>query len=104
MGIRPHYKIEAHMDNGLSAEVGPIITLCGAMAANIPAATDAHPELDVAAHICLCRDKCRTARLILKPRSIMILGGRKRWWPTAAHKLACVLKKDGHHVIFVESR
>ena len=58
----------------------------------------------IAAHIYLCRDKRRTVRLLLKPRSIMILGGRKRWWPTAEDRLASVLKKDGHHVIFVESR
>jgi hypothetical protein len=171
MGIRAHYKIEAHMNNDLSVEVGPIITLCEATtAADIPAATDAHPELeifviftdhsgtlaalrmadhlgekldarlrllmlyevpytlpltkpavpveflkgqiyalaskipvDIAAHIYLCRDKCRTVRLILKPRSIVILGGRKRWW-SVEQKLARVLKKDGHHVIFAESR
>jgi hypothetical protein len=160
------------MDNDLSVEVRPIITLCEATtAADIPAETDAHPELEifviftdhsgtlaalrmadhlgekldarlrllmlyevpyalpltrpavnvrvlegqlftfvsktpvnVAAHIYLCRDKYRTVRLILKPRSIVILGGRRRWWPTAEHRLASVLKKDGHHVIFAESR
>ncbi|MGA2608406.1 MAG: hypothetical protein ABSH01_13250 [Terriglobia bacterium] len=59
--------------------------------------------MDIAAHIYLCRDKCRSVRLILKPRSIVILGGRKRWW-SVEQKLASVLKKDGHHVIFAESR
>ena len=104
MGIRAHYNIEAHMDNDLSVEVAPIITLCQATtAADIPAETDAHPEIDIAAHIYLCRDKCPTVRLILKPRSIVILGGRKRWW-SVEQKLARVLKKDGHHVIFAESR
>ena len=47
--------------------------------------------IDIVAHIYLCRDKCRTVRLILKPRSIMILGGRKRWW-SVDEKLARVLK------------
>jgi hypothetical protein len=171
MTSRAHYKIEGEMKSSRSVEVGPIITLCEATTADIPAESDAHPELEIfviftdhpgtlaalrmadqltkkldarlrllmlyevpyalpltrpavdvrfleeqlralaskvpvaiAAHVYLCRDKCRTVRLILKPRSIMILGGRKRWWPTAAHKLASVLKKDGHHVIFAESR
>jgi len=171
MTSRAHYKIEGEMKSNRSVEVGPIITLCEATTADIPAESDAHPELEIfviftdhpgtlaalrmaeqltkkldarlrllmlyevpyalpltrpavdvrfleeqfralaskvpvaiAAHVYLCRDKCRTVRLILKPRSIMILGGRKRWWPTAAHKLASVLKKDGHHVIFAESR
>jgi hypothetical protein len=47
--------------------------------------------VNVAAHIYLCRDKFRTVRLILKPRSIMIPGGRKRWW-SMEQKLARVLK------------
>ena len=59
--------------------------------------------INIAAHIYLCRDKRRTLRLILKPGSIVILGGKKWWW-TAEQKLARALKKDGHHVIFVESR
>ncbi|MGB7590527.1 MAG: hypothetical protein WCD04_04220 [Terriglobia bacterium] len=158
------------MKSNRSVEVRPIITLCEATTANIPAAADAHPELeifviftdhsgtlaalrmadrlgeqldarlrllmlhevpyalpltrpavnvrfleeqlralaskipvDIAAHIYLCRDKRRTVRLILKPRSIVILGGRKRWWPVE-QKLARVLREDGHHVIFAESR
>jgi hypothetical protein len=59
--------------------------------------------VDIAAHIYLCRDKCRTVRLILEPRSIVILGDRKRWW-SVEQKLPRALKKDGHHVIFAESR
>ena len=36
------------MDNDLSAKVAPIITLCEATAAaDIPAATGAHPELEI---------------------------------------------------------
>ncbi len=89
---RAHYKIGAHMDNRLSAEVRPVIALCEASTADIPAATDAHPDLDIAARIGLCRDKGGTVQLILKPGSIMILGGRKRWWPTPGHSLASMLK------------
>ena len=92
------------MNSSRREEVGPIISLFEATAVDISAATDAHPEIDIAAHICLCRDNCRTVRLKLKPRSIMILDGRKRWRLTAEHRLARVLKKDGHHVIFAESR
>jgi hypothetical protein len=94
MTSRAHYKIEGHMNSSRSVEVGPIIVLSETTTAvDIPAATDAHPELDIAAHICLCRDKCRTVRLKLRPRSIMILGGRKRWRPTAGNRLASVAKK-----------
>ena len=70
---------------------------------DIPAETAAHPEFDIAAHIYLCRDKCRAVQLKLKARSIMILGGRKRW-RAAEQKLASVLSKNRHHVTFAESR
>jgi len=43
-------------------------------------------------------------RLVLKPHSLIIVGGRKRWWPTSEQRLAQALKKDGHHVIFAELR
>ena len=46
-------KIEAHMNSSRSGGIGPIITLREATApADIPGATDAHPEIDTAAHIC----------------------------------------------------
>ena len=91
------------MNSSRREEVGPIISLFEATAVDISAATDAHPEIDIAAHICLCRDKCRTVQLKQKPHSIMILGGRKSW-RSVEQKLASVLNKDGHHVIFAESR
>ena len=172
MGIRAHYKIEAHLNSSRSVEFG-IKTPSGCeqpIIGDTSAAADRHEELeifviytdnlgtlaalrtadqltkklearlrllmlhevpyalpltrpavpvgfleeqlhawaskipiDIVAHIYLCRDKCRTVRLILKPRSIVILGGRKRWW-SVEKKLARVLSKDGHHVIFAESR
>jgi len=60
--------------------------------------------MEIAAHIYLCRDRRRTLRLVLKPHSLIIVGGRKRWWPTSEQRLAQALKKDGHHVIFAELR
>ena len=61
-------------------------------------------RLEVAAHIYLCRDKRRTLELLLRPHSLIVLGGKKRWWPTSAQKLAQDLQKDGHDVIFAEWR
>ena len=61
-------------------------------------------RLEVAAHIYLCRDKRRTLELLLRPHSLIVVGGKKRWWPTSAQKLAQALQKDGHHVIFAELR
>jgi len=60
--------------------------------------------MEISAHIFLCRDKRRTLRLILKPHSQVVIGGRKRWWPTEEQRLVSLLKKGGHHVVFAEMR
>jgi hypothetical protein len=61
-------------------------------------------RLDVAAQVFLCRDKKRALGLLLRPQSLVVVGGRQHWWPTAAQKLAQAIQKDGHHVIFAEMR
>ena len=61
-------------------------------------------HLEVAANIYLCRDKRRTLALLLKPHSLVVVGGKKRWWPTAAQRLAQAIQRDGHQVIFAELR
>ncbi|MGA2986938.1 MAG: hypothetical protein ABSG32_24315 [Terriglobia bacterium] len=61
-------------------------------------------RLEVSAHIFLCRDKMRTLKLLLRPHSCVVVGGKKRWWPTSAQRLAQGLQKDGHQVIFAEPR
>jgi hypothetical protein len=52
-------------------------------------------RLEVAAHIYLCRDKKRTLKLLLRPHSLIVVGGKKRWWPTSAQKLAQVFASKG---------
>jgi uroporphyrinogen-III synthase len=52
-------------------------------------------------HLYLCRDKIQTLIAALKPKSIVVLGGRKgRWWPTRDEALARALRRAGHEVIF----
>jgi hypothetical protein len=60
--------------------------------------------LDIAASIYLCRDKMRILKLLLKPHCLIVVGGKKRWWPTSAQRTARELERDGHHVIFAELR
>jgi hypothetical protein len=50
----------------------------------------------------LCRDRMETLKAVLKPRSLVVVGGRKRWWPTAEQRLASELRHAGHEVIFSE--
>src|SRR5205085_11201493 len=50
--------------------------------------------------IYLCRDPAETLATVLKPDSVVVLGGRKWWWPTAEKRLARQLRRVGHEVIF----
>lgn len=58
----------------------------------------------VEAQVCLCRDKRIALNQALPPNSLIIVGGKKRWWPTPAQRLAQALESDGHHVLFAEVR
>jgi hypothetical protein len=55
--------------------------------------------VSTAVFVYLCRDPVQVLRGLLKPRSLVVLGGRKRWWRTPEKRLAGVLRKAGHEVI-----
>ncbi len=61
-------------------------------------------KLDVAAEIYLCREKKRALESLLEPHSLVVVGGRKRWWRTADERLARVIRRHGHDLIFAELR
>ena len=50
----------------------------------------------------LCRDTCEAIRHALPPASLVVIEGRKRWWPSRAQKLTRLLEHDGHRVVLVE--
>ena len=59
--------------------------------------------VETSVQVYLCREKIRTLLSILKPGSIVVLGGRKGWfWPTRDEILARELRRAGHEVIFRE--
>ena len=53
--------------------------------------------------IYLCRDRLKTLTTELSSRSLVVVGGRKRWWPTAEKRLARKLRRAGHEVLFAET-
>lgn len=55
-------------------------------------------------HVYLCRDRVLALSQLLRTNSLIVLGGRKRWWPTAESRLARALRAQGHQVIFVDSK
>jgi hypothetical protein len=50
----------------------------------------------------LCRDRLEILMEALAPRSLVVLGGRRRWWPTAERRLSWKLRRAGHEVVFAE--
>ena len=59
-------------------------------------------RVETIVHVCLCRDGQRTLENALGPHSLVVLGGRKHWWPTRESKLARRLRRAGHEVILIE--
>ena len=55
--------------------------------------------VETSVELYLCRDRLQAIRQALRPDSLVVIGGRKRWWPTAEQGLARMLKRDGHRVI-----
>jgi hypothetical protein len=58
------------------------------------------PELSV--HLYVCRDQIETMLLVLRPNSLVVIGDRKRWWPTAMSRMAGILRAEGHRVVVVD--
>ncbi|MEI9812897.1 MAG: hypothetical protein WDO18_09610 [Acidobacteriota bacterium] len=59
--------------------------------------------VETTVHLYLCRDRVTTLLTALTPRSTVVIGGRKRLWPTPESRLARKLRNAGHEVIFVET-
>ncbi len=51
----------------------------------------------------LCRDRLETLSRALAPCSLVVIGGRTRWWLTAERRLARKLRRAGHEVIVTET-
>lgn len=59
-------------------------------------------EVDTTVDIRLCREPWEAIRMALPARSIVVLGGGSRWWPTREKNLARRLRKEGHQVVLSE--
>jgi hypothetical protein len=51
----------------------------------------------------LCRDRLETLRSILPPGSLVVIGGKERWWPTAERRLAAAIRRAGHDVVLAKA-
>jgi hypothetical protein len=59
---------------------------------------------ETSARLYLCRNRLETLMRVLRPNSLVVIGGRKRWWPTAASRMARALRSKGHQVVFIDLR
>lgn len=55
--------------------------------------------IDIHVDIILSRDAKWALRHMLKPYSLVVIGGRRRWWRTKEQRLAETLRHDGHRVM-----
>ena len=60
----------------------------------------AQGPMAISVQVYLCRDRRLCLLEALKPQSLVVVGGRARWWPTKETKLARMLQFVGHQVIF----
>jgi len=58
--------------------------------------------VETAVQIYLCRDRLEMLLGTLSPNSLVVIGGRKKWWPTTEKLMARRLRQAGHKVIFIE--
>ena len=56
--------------------------------------------VDASIDIRLCRDAGDVVERELGPHCVVVIGGRRRWWPTATMRLARRLERLGHQVVF----
>ena len=60
--------------------------------------------LETAICLYLCRDRLQTLLEVLEPHSLVVIGGRKHWWPTAETRLAQALRSKGHQGVFIDRK
>jgi hypothetical protein len=53
------------------------------------------------ARVCLCRDARQAIRSVLDRRSLIVIGCRRRWWPTSSDRWRRTLEAQGYLVVLV---
>jgi hypothetical protein len=60
--------------------------------------------VDTTVRVYLCRDRDQILKHVLCPRSLVVLGGPRRWYRfTAERRLARRLRRSGHEVALIET-
>jgi hypothetical protein len=59
--------------------------------------------IDVRVRIYLCRSVEHVVPLAFKPHSLIVIAGRRSWWPTRTERWRRALEAAGHFVVFVDN-
>jgi hypothetical protein len=59
---------------------------------------------DINIYVLICRNKFQALEKSLKPKSLVVIGGKMPWWPCETKSIARMLGRHGHRVIFAEER
>jgi hypothetical protein len=59
--------------------------------------------IDVQVRVYLCRNERRVIPFAFKPHCLIVIGGRRNWWPTAADRWRQRLEVAGHFVLLVDA-
>ena len=54
-------------------------------------------------HVCLCRDYRQAIPMAFKPYSLVVVAGRRGWWPTLSQRWRRALEDKGHFVVFIDT-
>jgi len=60
-------------------------------------------RVETTVRICLCRDRDVALEAILKPHSLVVIGGHGHWWHHPEKRLAQRLRRAGHTVVLAEA-
>ena len=56
---------------------------CSISASGALLKSPADSPVETIVRLYLCRDRFETLQAVLRPRSLVVIGGRRRWWPTS---------------------
>jgi hypothetical protein len=56
-------------------------------------------DCDARVRVCLCRNAREALRSVLDRHSLIVIGGRRRWWPTPSDHWRRMLEAEGYVVV-----
>ena len=59
-----------------------------------------HAQIDTSVDLLLGRDRQKMIENALPPRSLVVIGGKRSWWPASDRRLARSLERRGHHIVY----